>query len=319
MTQTLCILGGTGFVGRHLAHRLAGDGRRVRILSRHPERHRSLITNPNITLHAADVHDAAQLRRHLHGVDIVVNLVGILNDRDRRGGDFQHTHVELPRKLVVAALDAGVGRLLHMSALNADVNEAHSLYLKTKGAGEDLVHATTSGRMIVTSLRPSVIFGEGDGLFSRFATLLRLAPGVFPLACPDSRFAPVYVGDVVEAMYRAMHDATGGERLELCGPEVFTLRALVEYTRDQLGLHRLIIGLGKRLSRLQAHALGLLPGQPFSLDNYYALQHDSLCRCNALPTLGINPTPISAVVPGYLAGRNSTFHYHELRRRARRN
>lgn len=318
MTQTLCILGGTGFVGRHLAHRLAGDGYRVRVLSRHPERHRSLITHPNITVLAADVHDATQLRRHLHGVNVAVNLVGILNDRDHKGSNFHHTHVELPRKLVSAALDAGVGRLLHMSALNADASEPHSLYLKTKGAGEDLVHEAASRQIIVTSLRPSLIFGEGDGLFSRFATLLRLAPGVFPLACPDSRFAPVYVGDVVEAMCRAMHDATGGERLELCGPEVFTLRALVGYTRDQLGLHRRIIGLGKRFSRLQAHVLGLLPGQPFSLDNYYALQYDSLCRCNALPTLGINPTPISAVVPGYLGGRNSTFHYHELRRRARR-
>jgi uncharacterized protein YbjT (DUF2867 family) len=318
MTQTICILGGTGFVGRHLAFRLAGDGCRVRILSRHPERHRTLTTHPNITVLGADVHDAGQLRQNLHGVDVVVNLVGILNDRDRKGGDFLRAHVELPRKLVSAARDAGIGRLLHMSALNADVKETRSLYLKTKGAGEDLVHAAATREMVVTTLRPSVIFGEGDGLFSRFASLLRLAPGVFPLACPESRFAPVYVGDVVEAICRAMHDATGGERLELCGPEVFTLRALVAYTRDQLGLHRWIIGLGNRLSRLQALLLGLLPGQPFSLDNYHALQHDSLCRCNALPTLGINPTPISAVVPGYLAGRNSTFHYHELRRRARR-
>ncbi len=319
MTQTLCILGGTGFVGRHLAHRLANNDCQVRILSRHPERHRALTTNPYITLRAANVHDAAHLREHLQGVDIVINLVGILNDRDSKGRNFLNTHVDLPRKVVYAAINAGVSRLLHMSALNADVNEKQSLYLKTKGAGEDLVHEAATKQMIVTTLRPSVIFGEGDGLFNRFATLLRLAPGIFPLACPDSRFAPVYVGDVVEAICRATHDATGGERLELCGPEVFTLKALVEYTRDQLGLRRQVIGLGDRLSRLQARALGLLPGQPFSLDNYYALQKDSICTCNALPSLGINPTPISAVVPTYLAGRNSTSLFHELRRRARRN
>lgn len=318
MNQTLCILGGTGFVGQHLAHRLANHGCQVRILSRHPERHRELITNPDITLHAADVHDAAQLRTHLQGVDVVVNLVGILNDPDHKGRNFHNTHVELPRKLVAAALDAGVGRLLHMSALNADVNEPNSLYLKTKGAGEDLVHDASTKQMIVTSLRPSIIFGAGDDLFNRFATLLRLVPGVFPLACPDSRFAPVYVGDVAEAICRAMHDATGGERLELCGPEVFTLKALVEYTRDQLGLRRQVIGLGRRLSRLQAQVLGLLPGQPFSLDNYYSLQKDSICTSNALPSLGISPTPIDAVVPTYLAGKNSCSHYHELRRRARR-
>lgn len=318
MTQTLCILGGTGFVGRHLAYRLANNGCQVRILSRRPERHRQLLVNPNITLAGADVHDAAQLRRQLQGVDIVINLIGILNDRDRGGKEFLRTHVELPRKVVFAALDAGVSRLLHMSALNANVNEPHSLYLKTKGAGEDLVHAAATRQMIVTSLRPSVIFGEGDGLFNRFATLLRLAPGVFPLACPNSRFAPVYVGDVVEAMCRALHDATGGERLELCGPEVYTLKALVEYTREQLGLRREIIGLGDTLSRLQARLLGLLPGQPFSMDNYYALQHDSICTCNALPTLGINTTPVRAVVPGYLSGQDSSSRYHELRRRARR-
>jgi uncharacterized protein YbjT (DUF2867 family) len=318
MTQTLCILGGTGFVGQHLAHRLAGNGCRVRILSRHPERHRELITNPFITLHAADVHNADHLREQLRGVDVVVNLVGILNDRDRKGSNFLGTHVELPRKVVYAALEAGVSRLVHMSALNADINEKHSLYLKTKGAGEDLVHSAATRKMIVTSLRPSLIFGDGDSLFNRFATLLRLAPGVFPLACPNCRFAPVYVGDVVESICRALHDATGGERLELCGPEVFTLKDLVEYTRDQLGLRCRVVGLGDRLSRLQARILGLLPGQPFTLDNYYSLQHDSICRCNALPSLGINPTPVSAVVPDYLAGRNSAGHYHELRRRARR-
>lgn len=317
MHQTLCILGGSGFVGRHLAYRLVHSGFRVRILSRHPERHQAMATHPDISVLGADVHDTGQLTRQLRGMQAVINLTGILNDPDRRGRNFHAAHIELPRKLVIAAQDAGVQRLLHMSALNASADERHSRYLQTKGEGEDLVHEAASRHMIVTSFRPSVIFGAGDGLFSRFARLLKYSP-VLPLACPDSRFAPVWVNDVAEAITRALHDATGGERLELCGPEVFTLRALVEYTRDQLGIRRIVIGLGDAASRLQARLLGSLPGQPFTLDNYHALQHDSVCSHNALPGLGISPTPVAAIVPGYLAGRTSRARYDELRRHARR-
>jgi NADH dehydrogenase len=317
-TQTLCILGGSGFVGQHLANRLAADGHRVRILTRRTERHRELGIHPRITLHSADIHDPAQLRRQLAGASAVINLVGILNDPDRAGAGFQAAHVELPRKLVHASLECGVRRLLHMSALNADANEADSLYLKSKGTGEDLVHSAGADGLIVTSLRPSVIFGDGDSFFNRFASLLKFSPLVFPLACPNSQFAPVYVGDVVEAICRSLHDATGGERLELCGPQVFTLQALVEYTRELIGLQRKIIGLGDRLSRLQARLLGLLPGQPFTMDNYYSLQKNSICTHNALPTLGISPTPVAAVVPGYLAGKNCRARYHDMRRRSGR-
>jgi len=316
--MTISILGGTGFVGRHLANRLTLDGCQVRILTRRRERHRELTVNPGITLLEADVHDPAVLARYFQGVDVVINLVGILNDPDRHGAGFQRAHVDLPRKVVDAARTAGVTRLLHMSALNADAGERHCRYLMSKGAGEDLVHAAAGPDLAVTSFRPSVIFGPGDGFFNRFAGLLRLSPGVLPLACPDSRFAPVCVSNVVEAMCRSLDAATGGERLELCGPEVFTLRSLVEYTREQLGLRRAIIGLGTGLSRLQAQLLGLLPGQPFTLDNFYALQKDSICTDNALPTLGIKPTPIAAVVPGYLSGKNSRARYHELRRHAGR-
>jgi uncharacterized protein YbjT (DUF2867 family) len=141
----------------------------------------------------------------------------------------------------------------------------------------------------------------------------------FPLACPQSRFAPVCVTDVVEAVCRSMGDATGGERLQLCGPESFTLAELVSYTRDQLQLKTCIVGLNDSLSRLQARILGLVPGKPFTLDNYYSLQHDSVCTDNALPTLGIKPTPVAAVVPACLSGNNARGHYPEFRRQSRRN
>ena len=230
--ETICILGGSGFVGAHLAHRLTRDGYRVRILTRRPQRCRELGVNPNITLAEADVHDNAVLHRQFADCTAVINLVGLLNETGKRGAGFRRAHVELPQRVADAAVACGVGRLLHMSALNADAGERDSLYLKTKGEGEDRVHAAAEHGLIVTSFRPSVIFGPGDSFFNRFAGLLRLAGPVFPLACPNSRFAPVCVKDVAEAMCRALDDATGGERLELCGPGVYTLRELVEYTRD---------------------------------------------------------------------------------------
>ena len=316
--ETICILGGSGFVGSHLAHRLTGYGYRVQVLTRRPQWHRALGVNPGITLVEADVHDSAVLRRQFADCSAIINLVGILNETGKRGAGFQRAHVELPQRVAAAAVASGVGRLLHMSALNAAAAERDSLYLKTKGEGEDLVHAAAERGLVVTSFRPSVIFGPGDSFFNRFATLLRLAGPVFPLACPNSRFAPVWVMDVVEAMCRSLDFATGGERLELCGPAVYTLRELVEYTRDQLGLRCRIIGLGNALSRLQALMLGILPGKPFSMDNYHSLQKDSICSHNALPSLGIKPTPIAAVVPAYLAGRNYRGRYPSLRRQARR-
>lgn len=317
--QAICVLGGTGFVGRHLVNRLGQLGYRVRVLTRRRARHRALQVSRNVSLIEADIHSLETLQQHLDGSSAVINLIGILNESRGRENSFRFLHAELPALIARAAADCDVPRLLHMSALNADASEPNSRYLQTKGAGEDAVHAAAGAGLAVTSFRPSIIFGPGDSFFNRFAGLLRLSPLLFPLACPGSRFAPVYVGDVVAAFCRALEvDATTGQRLELCGPQTRTLRELVEYTRDTLGLRRHIIGLGDGLSRLQARALGLLPGKPFTLDNYYSLQHDSVCVDNALPRLGIRPTPMQAVVPVYLVNRTTRGRYDGYRRAARR-
>ena len=224
--ETICILGGTGFVGRQLANRLAHYGYRVLILTRRRERHRRLIVNPNIVLLEADVHDSANLLRHFEGVEAIINLVGILNESGKKGTGFRRVHVELPEKIVAAAAASGVTRLLHMSALNADASEQNSLYLKTKGEGENLVHAAAGQQLVVTSFRPSVIFGAEDRFFNRFATLLKLSRPVFPLACPNSRFAPVYVTDVVEAnanLRVALVVAAASGAVEPCAPLTATV------------------------------------------------------------------------------------------------
>jgi NADH dehydrogenase len=315
--RQICIIGGTGFVGHHLINRLTREGYRVRVPTRRRERHRDLLVNPRVELIEANVFEPAVLRRLMKDCDAVINLVGILNKS--RGNSFGRAHVDLPREIVEAMRATGVKRLLHMSALNAYPREERSRYLRTKGKGEDLVHAAAAHGLQVTSFRPSVIFGPGDSFFNRFATLLRLTPLVFPLACAESRFAPVYVGDVADAMLHALRtSATIGKHCDLCGPETYTLAELVAYTARQLGLRRHIWKLSNSLSWLQARALEFVPGKPFSRDNYWSLQKDSVCSQNTLIEFGIRPTSIEAIVPGYLGERSSRGGYQRFRRGARR-
>ncbi len=311
----ICVLGGTGFVGSHLVFRLADLGHSVTVPSRRPARHRAFRVHPGVRLVDANPYNHDRLTALLRDTDVVINLVGILNEAGK--SRFQTAHVELPGIVVKAMREAGVTRLLHMSALNASVNESHSRYLKTKGAGEDLVHQTPGIK--TTSFRPSVVFGPGDSFFNRFASLLALSPLVFPLACAKARFAPVYIGNVVDAFINALgNERTAGQRLDLCGPGEYSLGELVRYTARLTGRKTLVIELPDILSRLQAVLLGLLPGKPFSLDNYYSLRIDSVCKYNALPELGIQPRSVESVVPTYLGDASMRARYFRFRATARR-
>ncbi|MCI0401728.1 MAG: complex I NDUFA9 subunit family protein [Gammaproteobacteria bacterium] len=317
--QTIGILGGTGFVGSHLVNRLTKDGYQLRVLTRSRERHRDLWVLPTVTLIEADVHDPAELKQHLAGCDAVINLVGILNESGNDGSGFRYVHVDLPRKIVDVCRENRIKRLLHMSALNADAERGPSFYLRTKGEAEDLVHTAASDDLKVTSFRPSVIFGPDDDFFNRFAKLLKLTPIFFPLACPKARFAPVYIGDVTEAFVRTISaPASYSKRYDLCGPREYTLKELVEYTAKTLRLHRIVIPLGDRLSRIQARTLEFVPGKPFSRDNYLSMQVDSLCRRSDLDVLGITPLALEAVVPEYLTGRSKQVRFQRFRSQARR-
>jgi NADH dehydrogenase len=310
-TTSVCILGGTGFVGRHLVNRLAAEGVRCRILTRRPHRHRDVGVARGSTLVEANVHDRAELVRQFAGQDAVINLVGILNEGG--GESFRRAHYELPLSVLAACQTAGVPRLLHMSALNADAQRGTSEYLKTKGAAEDYLHAN-AGAVAVTSFRPSVIFGPDDSFFNRFASLLKI-PGPFPLACAKARFAPVYVGDVAEAFARSLDDsATFDQRYDLCGPRVFTLRELVDYTVEAMGQRKPVIELSDALSRLQAKVLGVMPGRPFTMDNYRSMQMDSVCADDGLGRLGITPTDVDAIVPFVLGQRLPKQRLDSLRR-----
>ena len=310
----ICILGGTGFVGKTLANRLTKDGYQLRILTRDREKGRDdLILLPTVELIETDIHNQQRLKEHLAGCEAVINLVGILNEKGRDGSGFRRAHVELTDKVIQACNANAIGRLLHMSALNADAVKGPSYYLRTKGEAEDRVHQAEGIR--VTSFRPSVIFGPRDSFFNRFAALLKISPWVFPLPCAATRFAPVFVEDVAEAMAVTLRDPNSyGSRFILVGPRDYTLQQLVEYTAQCLGIRRTIIPIPDSLARLQAAIFDFVPGKPFSTDNFLSATVDSISNQNDLLTLGIQPTPVEAILPQYLGKRFQRAYYDDYRR-----
>lgn len=309
MNRTV-ILGGSGFVGTALANSLSAAGDQVTVLCRNPQSRRSVGAIAGVRVRALDVYDEKALATALQGADVLVNLVGILNEKGRDGRGFERAHVTLLEGALRACRAAGVPRLVQMSALNAGQGMSH--YLRSKGRAEQLVKTCKLRWAIV---RPSVIFGPEDSFLNRFADLLRLTP-VLPLACPDSRFQPVYVGDVAAAMVRLSRpNAPSGQTLALVGPNRYSLRELVQYVARLTDRRRLIIGLPDGLARLQASIMDFVPGKQFSTDNYKSLQLDSVSDENGLASLGIEPTPLEAIAPRYLTARHR---FHAARSRAGR-
>jgi uncharacterized protein YbjT (DUF2867 family) len=311
----ICVLGGTGFVGTELVSRLAAEGHTLRVPTRRVANGNHLRVLPTVQLAVANIHDTRVLGQLLEGMDVVINLVGILNQRGGRT-TFRSVHAELATKIVEAMRAQRVPRLLHMSSLAAGA-QAPSQYLRSKGEAEAQVRVAAA-TLDATIFRPSVIFGPRDSLTNRFAGLLGLSHGILPLARPRARFAPVYVNDVVEAFVRSLTDrSTLGKSFELCGPDVMTLEELVRLTAAAAGLPCRIIPLPDPIAMIQGMVMGLLPGKPFSTDNYRSLTIDSVCRQNGFAPLGIKPARMEAVIPGYLSG-HSAQHQLDVYRRSPR-
>lgn len=297
---TVCIIGGTGFVGHAIAAQLCEAGYQVTIISRHRERHRDLLVLPTVRVVNGDIFDYAFLTHELEGKDVVINLVGILNEGRAWTQKFHVAHIQLSEILVEACRMAGVGRLLHMSALHA-TEKAPSKYLRTKARAENIAHAGAEKNLKVTSFRPSTIFGPRDSFLNRFAGLLNLVPYFFPLASGNARMQPVYVDDVAKCFVEAIHDyRTYGQRYDLCGPKVYTLKQIVEYVASLRRRRVRVIALGPFLSRLQAQVLQLVPGKPFTVDNYLSLKVDSVCHQGFPNIFSIKPTEMEEIAPTYI-------------------
>ena len=307
----VCVIGGSGFVGSHIVRLLSAQRYLVRVPTRQRERAKHLILLPTVDVFEANVHDAAELGNLVRGMDAVVNLVGVLHDgRGERG--FEQAHVALTGKVIAACETHGVRRLVHMSALGADVN-APSKYQRTKGAAEAMVRASS---LDWTIFRPSVVFGRGDRFLNLFATLQRLLPVIF-LGSPNARFQPVYVEDVAAAYVHGLTERSAyGRAHDLCGPKVYTLRELVALVGAITGHARPIVGLNDTLSHLQALAMELLPVKLLTRDNYHSMKIDNISS-EPFP-FGIAPQAIEAVVPTYLGDQSPRARYRAYRDHAGR-
>ena len=308
--QRIVVLGGSGFVGRALCARLAAAGHDLVVPTRSRERARHLILLPTVDVVETDIHDPVRLDALVRGADAVVNLVGILNPSGR--DTFERAHQDLARGVVAACRAGGVPRLLHMSALNADP-AGPSAYLKSKGEAEAIVVASP---LAWTVFRPSVIFGEHDQFLNLFARLAHVLP-VLALPAADAKFQPVWVGDVVAAFERSLGLLdTAGQRYELCGPTVYTLRELVRFAAETSGAVRPIVPLRGALATLQAFVLEHLPGRLMSRDDLKSMSRDNVCGCPFPAVLGIEPSSLEALAPAWLAPESRRDRYDAMRVRA---
>ncbi len=294
--MNVLVLGGSGFVGRHVCEKLAAAGHSITVPTRRLAASKHLLPLPRLTLVQADVHGEGVLSRLVAGHDAVVNLVAVLHGDAAR---FGHAHVALPQKIASACKATGVRRIVHISALGAAL-DAPSMYQRSKAQGEAVL---SSSGLDVTMLRPSVVFGAEDKFLNLFASLQSVAP-FMPLAGGATRFAPVWVEDVAQAVVNSLTRSNAvGQTYEACGPDVLTLKQIVQLAGKLAGCQRPVIGLPLWLGRLQAAAMEWLPGEPLmSRDNVDSLKVDNLSdgHTQGLAALGIMPASVYAIAPSYI-------------------
>jgi NADH dehydrogenase len=302
-TPRVLVLGGSGFVGRHICEQLARLGWHITVPTRRAVNAASVQSLPGLTVIEASVHKEADLARLMPGHDAVVNLVAVLHGSQER---FENVHVDLPGKIASAMKKAGVPRLVHVSALGADP-QGPSMYQRSKARGETVLH---QAGLQLTVLRPSVIFGAEDKFLNLFADLQSVAP-FMPLAGSGTRFQPVWVADVARAVAVCLQKPdTIGQTYELCGPDVLTLGELVKLAGQWAGVNqgrgRPVIGLPMWVGWLQAAAMELAPGEPLmSRDNLASMKVDNVAtgQLPGLAALGISAASAAGVAPTYLGHR----------------
>ncbi|MCC6306795.1 MAG: complex I NDUFA9 subunit family protein [Rhodobacteraceae bacterium] len=322
MGGLVTVYGGSGFIGRYIVRGLAREGWRVRIAVRRPNEAGFLRTCGvvgQVEPVLCNVRDDASVATALAGADAVVNCVGILTERGRNR--FGPVQGEAPGRIARAAAAAGVGRLVHLSAIGAD-RDGPSRYARSKAEGEERLVAHFPA---ATILRPSIVFGPEDRFFNRFAAMARLTP-VLPVVGAGTRFQPVHVGDVAAAAVIAVRGGAEAGVHELGGPEVLTFRACLERMLAVIERRRLILGLPFALARVmaaplelaQAVTLGLVHNSVLTRDQVANLARDCIVTPGrrGLAGLGITPTALDAVLPAYLWPYRPSGQFAAIRRSA---
>ena len=291
----ICILGGTGFVGRSLISALSKENYTITVITRDFDKNKDLAIYPNLKLIQEDVYNEKRMLEVSKSHDVLINLIGILNEKGFRGKGFYLAHSKIARIILNVCKQNRIKRILHMSALNADPGGS-SHYLRTKGEAESFLHTYGERFADVTSFRPSVIFGTEDSFINRFSDLLKFIPFVFPLACAQTRFAPVYVGDLVNFMKDSIDDVSSfNKKIDICGPKIYTLEEIVKIVIDVKGYSTRVIPLNNALSKFQAVMMEFLPGRPFSIDNFNS------CLVDSISESGLKfKTELESVIKQYL-------------------
>jgi uncharacterized protein YbjT (DUF2867 family) len=315
----IIVLGGSGFIGRHVCEKLAAAGHSITVPTRRLSGAAHLQPLPRLQLQQCDVHDSAQLAQVVAGHDVLINLIAVLHGNAQR---FDAVHVQLVRSIVAACKAGGVPRVVHISALGAGP-DAPSMYQRSKAQGEAVL-AAASAQLDVRMLRPSVVFGAEDKLLNLFASLQKIAP-LMPLAGADTQFQPVWVEDVAQAVLQLATTAhlptcagaahpTNPAVYEACGPQVLTLRELVQLAGRCVGAQRPVLSLPAPLAHLQAWVMEHLPGEPLmSRDNLDSMRVPNIASGHApgLAQLGITPSSITAIAPTYLAAARTMDSYRK--------
>jgi NADH dehydrogenase len=299
-SKRVLILGGTGFVGRHVCEKLTRMGCSMTVITRRASQAAAIQNLPRVRVLEGDVYNSAFLAQCMAQHDVVINLIAILHGSEAA---FDKAHVQLPQVIAEACLASGVKRLIHISALGASM-DGPSAYQRSKAQGEALLK---QAGLDLTLLQPSVIFGADDKFLNLFAQLQQIAP-VVPLAGASTRFQPVWVEDVASAVAHCVMDAkTQGHTYEICGPEIWTLKELVQKSGQWAGVKggrgRWVFGIPHALAWLQAFLMELAPGQPLmSRDNLRSMQVDNISSGKALSLtdLNIHASSVSSIAPGYL-------------------
>jgi len=300
MGQQICIIGGSGFVGRAIIHEAVNRGHKVTVACRHPERARSLLLSCE-RLVRADVTDGSGLDDAVQDADVVINLVGLLFEKGRY--NFEAAHVQGTEHVLAACKKAAVGQYLHMSALGAGQIE-NSKYSMSKGAAEDQVRQTDINWTI---FRPSIIYGAGDSFFNKFKKMTDILP-FLPVISWYTRFQPVWVEDVARAFVASIgnKDVKGCE-FELAGPKVYRFRQLQELLMDILGRKRMLFSMPDKVAEVLAAVTQFLPTPPITKDQLILLKHDNVVQGEAFPKIFGEPSAVEDVLPTYICGSHTEY------------